>query len=60
MMSDDANDGQMIFGDLGGLKLPDIPDFDLFPKFKEPMRGRSFSSREELSTDDTRAILFDA
>ena len=23
MMSDD-NDGQMIFGDLGGLKLPDI------------------------------------
>ena len=24
MMSDDDNDGQMIFGDLGGLKLPDI------------------------------------
>ena len=24
MMSDDGNDGQMIFGDLGGLKLPDI------------------------------------
>ena len=24
MMSDDENDGQMIFGDLGGLKLPDI------------------------------------
>ena len=23
-MSDDDNDGQMIFGDLGGLKLPDI------------------------------------
>ena len=23
-MSDDYNDGQMIFGDLGGLKLPDI------------------------------------
>ena len=22
-MSDDVNDGQMIFGDLGGLKLPD-------------------------------------
>ena len=24
MMMDDDNDGQMIFGDLGGLKLPDI------------------------------------
>ena len=24
MMSEDDNDGQMIFGDLGGLKLPDI------------------------------------
>ena len=24
MKSDDDNDGQMIFGDLGGLKLPDI------------------------------------
>ena len=24
MMSDDDNDGQMIFGNLGGLKLPDI------------------------------------
>ena len=24
MLSDDANDGQMMFGDLGGLKLPDI------------------------------------
>ena len=24
MMGDDDNDGQMIFGDLGGLKLPDI------------------------------------
>ena len=24
MVSDDDNDGQMIFGDLGGLKLPDI------------------------------------
>ena len=24
MMSDDDNDGQMIFGDLGGLKLLDI------------------------------------
>ena len=23
-MSDDDNEGQMIFGDLGGLKLPDI------------------------------------
>ena len=24
MMNDDDNDSQMIFGDLGGLKLPDI------------------------------------
>ena len=24
MMSDDDNDGQMRFGDLGGIKLPDI------------------------------------
>ena len=24
MMSDDDNDGQMIFGEIGGLKLPDI------------------------------------
>ena len=24
MMINDDNDGQMIFGDLGGLKLPDI------------------------------------
>ena len=24
MMSDGDNDGQMIFGDLGGLELPDI------------------------------------
>ena len=24
MMSDDDNDGQMMFGDLGGLKLPNI------------------------------------
>ena len=24
MMTGDDNDGQMIFGDLGGLKLPDI------------------------------------
>ena len=24
MMNDDDNDGQMIFGELGGLKLPDI------------------------------------
>ena len=37
---------------------PDInpPDFDFFPKLKEPMRGRCFSYLEELSTDGTRAI----
>ena len=35
---------------------PDVgpPDFDLFPKLKEPMRGRRSSSLEELSTDGTR------
>ena len=33
-----------------------LPDFDLFPKLKEPMRGRRFSSLEELSTG-TLAIL---
>ena len=30
------------------------PDFDSFRKLKEPMRGRSFSSLEEVSTDGTR------
>ena len=37
---------------------PDMssPGFDLFPKLKEPMHGRRFSSVEELSNDDTRAI----
>ena len=37
---------------------PDMspPDFDLFPKLKEPMRGRCLSTLEELSTDGTRAI----
>ena len=32
------------------------PDFDLFPKLKEPMHGRCFSSLEELSTNGTRTI----
>ena len=32
------------------------PYFDLFPELKEHMRGRHFSSLEELSTDGTRAI----
>ena len=37
---------------------PDMspPDFDLFPKLKEPMRGHSFSSLEEVSAAVTRAI----
>ena len=37
---------------------PDMspPDFDLFQKFKEPMRGRRFSSLEKLSTEGTRTI----
>ena len=32
------------------------PYFDLFPKLEEPVRGRRFSSLEELSTDGARAI----
>ena len=28
----------------------------ILPKLKEPMRGRSFYSLKELSTDSTRAI----
>lgn len=37
---------------------PDMspPDFDLFPKLKQPMRGRRFPSLEELSAAVTRAI----
>ena len=37
---------------------PDMspPDFDLFPKLKQPMHGRRFSSLEELSTDITQAF----
>jgi len=37
---------------------PDMspPDFDLFPKLKEPMRGHRFSSMEEVSAAVTRAI----
>jgi len=37
---------------------PDMspPDFDLFPKLKEPMRGHRFSSLEEVSAAVTRAI----
>ena len=33
------------------------PDLDLFPKLKQPMRGRRVTSLEEIfSTDGTRAI----
>jgi histone-lysine N-methyltransferase SETMAR len=32
------------------------PDFDLFPKLKEPMRGHHFSSLEEVSATVTWAI----
>ena len=50
--------------DYGWKVLPHAPyspdmipsDFDLFPKLKEPMQGLCFSSREELSTDGTKAI----
>ena len=38
--------------------IPDmsLPDFNLFPKMKEPMRGHRFSSLEEVSAAVTRAI----
>ena len=32
------------------------PDFSLFPKLKEPMRGRRFSSLKEPSTNVIQAI----
>jgi hypothetical protein len=37
---------------------PDVspPDFDLFPKLKQPMHGQRFSSLEETSAAVTRAI----
>jgi hypothetical protein len=37
---------------------PDMcpPDFDLFPKLKEPIRGHRFPSLEEVSAAVTRAI----
>ena len=37
---------------------PDMspPDFDFFPKLKEPMPGHRFSSLEEVSAAVTRAI----
>ena len=31
-------------------------DFNLFPKLKEPIRGRHFPSLEDLSTDSVQAI----
>ena len=49
MMNDDDNDGQMIFGDLGGLKLPDI-----FLTGEEKLRKKS--PRKLVPTGDrTRA-----
>jgi len=37
---------------------PDMspPDFDLFPKLKKPLRGKSFRSVEEVSNEVTRVI----
>ena len=37
---------------------PDMspPDFDLFPKLKQPMRGHRYSSLEELSAAVTQAV----
>jgi transposase len=32
------------------------PDFDLFPKLKKPLRGKRFSSIEEVSNEVTRVI----
>jgi hypothetical protein len=34
----------------------DPPDFDWFPKFKKPLRGKRFRSIEEVSNEVTRAI----
>jgi transposase len=38
--------------------IPDMspPEFDLFPKLKEPMRGHHFSSLEEVTAAVTQAI----
>ena len=41
MIDDDNNDGQMIFGHLGGLKLPDIClTGEEKPQKKEPQPGK--------------------
>jgi hypothetical protein len=37
----------------GGLSPP---DFDLFPKLKNPLRGKSFRSIEEVSNEVTSVI----
>jgi len=33
------------------------PDFDLFPKLKKPLCGKSFRSNEEVSNEVTRVII---
>jgi hypothetical protein len=33
-----------------------VPDFDLFPKLKKLLRGKSFRSVEEVSNEVTRVI----
>ena len=33
-----------------------LPEFDLFPKLKKPLRGKRFSSIEEVSNEVTRVI----
>jgi len=32
------------------------PDFDMFPEFKKPLRGKRFRSIEEVSNEVTRVI----
>ena len=38
--------------------IPDMspPDFDLFPKLKKPLRGKTFRNTEEVSNEVTRVI----
>ena len=51
--------------DYGWKMLPHAPyspdmsptEFELFPKLKEPMRGRRFSSLKELPTDDGMRVI---
>jgi hypothetical protein len=43
----------LVWSKSGGLSPP---DFDLFPKLKKPLRGKSFRSIEEVPNEVTRVI----